>query len=38
MAGDWASPYSILSEGAVESGKQAANEIIRKESRWSNAT
>jgi phytoene dehydrogenase-like protein len=38
IAGDWASPNSILSEGAVESGKQAANEIIRKETRWSNAT
>jgi phytoene dehydrogenase-like protein len=38
IAGDWASPDSILSEGAVKSGKQAANEIIRKETRWSNAT
>ncbi|WP_078555268.1 phytoene desaturase family protein [Bacillus alkalicellulosilyticus] len=31
IAGDWASPYSILSEGAVTSGKQAAEEIIKKE-------
>ncbi|WP_243291578.1 FAD-dependent oxidoreductase [Bacillus sp. FJAT-47783] len=30
IAGDWASPNSILSEGAVESGKRAAKEIIRK--------
>lgn len=30
IAGDWASPNFILSEGAVESGKQAAKEIIRK--------
>ncbi|MBU9711362.1 phytoene desaturase family protein [Evansella tamaricis] len=31
IAGDWASPDSILSEGAVTSGKQAAEEIIKKE-------
>jgi len=30
IAGDWASPNAILSEGAVESGKQAAKEISRK--------
>ena len=33
IAGDWASPHSILSEGAVSSGKQAAEEIIQKEKR-----
>ncbi|MFC0273174.1 phytoene desaturase family protein [Metabacillus herbersteinensis] len=33
IAGDWASPDSILSEGAVSSGKQAAEEIIQKENR-----
>ncbi len=31
IAGDWASPNSILSEGAVTSGKQAAEEIVKKE-------
>lgn len=31
IAGDWASLDSILSEGAVSSGKQAAEEIIKKE-------
>jgi phytoene dehydrogenase-like protein len=31
IAGDWASLDSILSEGAVRSGKQAAEEIIEKE-------
>ncbi|MFB5088406.1 FAD-dependent oxidoreductase [Psychrobacillus sp. PGGUH221] len=29
LAGDWVSPYSVLSEGAVSSGKQAAKEIIQ---------
>ncbi|SFL71576.1 Phytoene dehydrogenase-related protein [Gracilibacillus orientalis] len=29
IAGDWASPNSILSEGAISSGKQAAQEIIK---------
>jgi monoamine oxidase len=33
IAGDWASPHSILSEGAVSSGKQAAEEIIKIEKR-----
>ena len=33
IAGDWASPHSILAEGAVSSGKQAAEEIIQKEKR-----
>lgn len=31
IAGDWASPDYILSEGAAFSGKQAAEEIIQKE-------
>jgi phytoene dehydrogenase-like protein len=31
IAGDWASPHYILSEGAACSGKQAAEEIIQKE-------
>lgn len=31
IAGDWASPHSILAEGAIRSGLQAANEIIQKE-------
>ncbi|MFA9559484.1 phytoene desaturase family protein [Evansella sp. AB-rgal1] len=31
IAGDWTSPNLILSEGAVTSGKQAAEEIIKKE-------
>ena len=31
IAGDWASPHSILSEGAVSSGIQAAEDIIQKE-------
>ncbi|SDM43427.1 phytoene desaturase family protein [Sediminibacillus halophilus] len=31
IAGDWASPHSILAEGAISSGKQAAEEIIQKE-------
>ena len=30
IAGDWASPHSILAEGAISSGAQAAEEIIRK--------
>jgi phytoene dehydrogenase-like protein len=30
IAGDWASPHSILSEGAVSSGKQAAQDILEK--------
>lgn len=30
IAGDWASPDSILAEGAVSSGKQAALELLRK--------
>ncbi|MBR7797597.1 NAD(P)-binding protein [Agaribacter marinus] len=38
IAGDWASPDSILSEGAVESGKKAAIEIMQKEGRSSHAT
>lgn len=33
IAGDWASPHYILSEGAACSGKQAAEEIIKKEKR-----
>ncbi|MCG7345842.1 NAD(P)/FAD-dependent oxidoreductase [Sporosarcina sp. ACRSL] len=33
IAGDWASPHSILAEGAISSGKQAAEEIIQKEMR-----
>ncbi|MCM3601828.1 NAD(P)/FAD-dependent oxidoreductase [Robertmurraya korlensis] len=33
IAGDWASPHYILSEGAACSGKQAAEEIIQKEKR-----
>lgn len=33
VAGDWASPDYILSEGAVSSGKQAAEELIIKEKR-----
>lgn len=33
LAGDWASIDSILSEGAVSSGKHAAEEIIKKEER-----
>ncbi|WP_181347403.1 NAD(P)/FAD-dependent oxidoreductase [Thalassobacillus sp. CUG 92003] len=35
IAGDWAHPRSILSEGAVSSGKQAAEAIIQKETRRS---
>jgi phytoene dehydrogenase-like protein len=31
LAGDWASFDSMLSEGAVSSGKQAVEEIIKKE-------
>ncbi|GGA16716.1 phytoene desaturase family protein [Psychrobacillus lasiicapitis] len=31
IAGDWASPNSILADGAVSSGKQAAEEIILNE-------
>ena len=31
IAGDWASPHSILAEGAVSSGIQAAEEITQKE-------
>ncbi|WP_428910827.1 phytoene desaturase family protein [Niallia sp. Krafla_26] len=30
IAGDWASPHSILAEGAVTSGLQAAQEILEK--------
>lgn len=30
IAGDWASPHSILAEGAIASGKEAAEEIIKK--------
>ena len=33
IAGDWASPDSILADGAVSSGKQAAAEIILNEER-----
>ncbi|MRH41083.1 FAD-dependent oxidoreductase [Aquibacillus halophilus] len=33
IAGDWASPDSILSEGAVTSGKRAAKELIQNEKR-----
>ncbi|WP_144511890.1 NAD(P)/FAD-dependent oxidoreductase [Bacillus sp. FJAT-22090] len=33
LAGDWVSFHSILSEGAVSSAKQAAEEIIKKEQR-----
>jgi phytoene dehydrogenase-like protein len=33
IAGDWASPHSILAEGAISSGIQAAEEIIQKEKR-----
>ncbi|SDO09149.1 Phytoene dehydrogenase-related protein [Psychrobacillus sp. OK028] len=33
LAGDWTSPHSILSEGAIISAKQAAEEIIEKEQR-----
>ena len=33
IAGDWASSHSILSEGAIFSAKQAAQEIIEKEQR-----
>ena len=33
IAGDWASPHSILAEGAISSGMQAAQEIIQKEMR-----
>ena len=31
IAGDWASPHSILAEGAISSGIQAAEEITQKE-------
>ena len=31
IAGDWASPHSILAEGAVNSGIQAAEDITQKE-------
>ncbi|WP_223588819.1 phytoene desaturase family protein [Neobacillus bataviensis] len=37
IAGDWASPDSILADGAVSSGKQAAEEIILKEMRRNSA-
>ncbi|WP_313800011.1 FAD-dependent oxidoreductase [Cytobacillus sp.] len=33
IAGDWACPHSILADGAVSSGKQAAEEIILNEER-----
>jgi len=33
LAGDWVSSHSILSEGAISSAKQAAEEIIEKEQR-----
>ncbi|TFD96629.1 NAD(P)/FAD-dependent oxidoreductase [Jeotgalibacillus sp. R-1-5s-1] len=35
IAGDWASPDSILADGAVSSGKQAAEDIILNEKRMS---
>ncbi|MEH7331694.1 NAD(P)/FAD-dependent oxidoreductase [Neobacillus drentensis] len=37
IAGDWASPDSILADGAVRSGKQAAEEIIFNEMRKNSA-
>ncbi|WHY66634.1 FAD-dependent oxidoreductase [Neobacillus sp. SuZ13] len=37
IAGDWASPHSILADGAVSSGKQAAAEIILNEERKDSA-
>lgn len=37
IAGDWASPDSILADGAVSSGKQAAAEIILNEERKNSA-
>jgi phytoene dehydrogenase-like protein len=37
IAGDWACPNSILADGAVSSGKQAAEEIILNEKRKNHA-
>lgn len=37
IAGDWVSPDSILADGAMSSGKQAAEEIILNEKRNNNA-
>jgi phytoene dehydrogenase-like protein len=37
LAGDWASPHWILADGAVSSGKQAAEEIILYEERKNSA-
>ncbi|KOP71652.1 FAD-dependent pyridine nucleotide-disulfide oxidoreductase [Bacillus sp. FJAT-21945] len=37
IAGDWTSPHSILAEGAISSGKQAAEEIILNEERKNSA-
>ncbi len=37
IAGDWASPHWILADGAVSSGKQAAEEIILNEERKNSA-
>ncbi|WP_279401481.1 FAD-dependent oxidoreductase [Piscibacillus salipiscarius] len=37
IAGDWASPDSILADGAICSGKQAAEEIILNEKRKNHA-
>ena len=37
IAGDWASPTSILADGAVSSGKRASQEIILNEKRKSGA-
>jgi len=37
IAGDWASPHAILSDGAVSSGKQAAEEVILEEKRKNRA-
>ncbi len=33
IAGDWASPHSILAEAAITSGKQAAEKVILNEKR-----
>jgi phytoene dehydrogenase-like protein len=37
IAGDWASPDSILADGAASSGKQAAEEILLNEERKNSA-
>ena len=37
IAGDWASPHSILLEGAASSGNQAVEEIILNEKRNNSA-